>query len=142
MRIISAIVSLVLLLGFSVYASGSQTSTNSPVRLTPAMFNDYEFTLISDKDYLYYLFLEGGSVEETFGNKVKNGGLVGLGEGWRIEHGNTLVFTGVPAIRRPDGTGAFPNPVRHTLQFKSFGEKIVATMDGDKYRRSKFKRPN
>ena len=142
MRIFSAIVSLVLLLGFSVCASGSQTSTNSPVRLTPAMFNDYEFTLISEKDYLYYLFLEGGSVEETFGNKVKNGGLVGLGEGWRIEHGNTLVFTGVPDIRRPDGTGAFPNPVRHTLQFKSFGEKIVVTMDGDKYRRSKFKRPN
>jgi hypothetical protein len=142
MRIISAIVSLVLMLGFSVCAGEPQTGTNSPVRLTPAMFNDYEFTLISDKDYLYYLFLEGGSVDETFGNKVKNGGLVALGEGWRIEHGNTLVFTGVADILRPDGSGAFPNPVRHTLQFKSFGEKIVVTMDGDKYRRSKFKRPN
>ena len=142
MRIVSAIISLVLMLGFSVCEATAQTSTNSPVRLTPAMFNDYEFTLISDKDYLYYLFLEGGSVEETFGNKVKNGGLVGLGEGWRIEHGNTLVFTGVPDIPRPDGIGAFPNPVRHTLQFKSFGKNIVVTMDGDKYRRSKLKRPN
>jgi hypothetical protein len=142
MRIVSAIISLVLILGFSVCEATAQTSTNSPVRLTPAMFTDYEFTLISDKDYLYYLFLENGSVEETSGNKVKNGGLVGLGEGWRIEHGNTLVFAGVPDIPRPEGTGAFPNPVRHTLQFKSFGEKIVVTMDGDKYRRSKFKRPN
>ena len=142
MRIFSAIISLVLMLGFSVCVGESQTSTNSPVRLTPAMFTDYEFTLISDKDYLYYLFLEGGSVEETFGNKVKNGALVGLGEGWRIEHGDTLVFTGVADIRRPDGSAAFANPVRHTLQFKSFGEKIVVTMDGDKYKRSKLKRPN
>ena len=117
MRIFSAIVSLVLLLGFSVCASGSQTSTNSPVRLTPAMFNDYEFTLISEKDYLYYLFLEGGSVEETFGNKVKNGGLVGLGEGWRIEHGNTLVFTGVPDIPSPDAFSAFePGEAYVTVQ--------------------------
>jgi len=51
MRIISAIISLVLMLGFSVCASESQTSKNSPVRLTPAIFNDYEFTLISDKDH-------------------------------------------------------------------------------------------
>jgi hypothetical protein len=140
--IISIIFGLVLMLGFSVCEATAQTSTNSPVRLKPEMFTDYEFTLISDKDYMYYLFLEGGSVEETFGNKVKNGGLVALGEGWRIEHGNTLVFTGVPDIPRPDGSSAFPNPVRHTLQFKSFGEKIVVTMDGDKYRRSKLKRPN
>jgi hypothetical protein len=109
MRIISAIVSLVLMLGFSVCASDSQTSTNSPVLLTPAMFTDYDFTLISDKDYLHYFFMENGSVDETFGNKVKNGGLVALGEGWRIEHGDTLVFTGVADIRRPDGSGAFPN---------------------------------
>jgi hypothetical protein len=142
MRIISAIISLVLLLGFSTCASGSQTNTNSPVRLTPAMFTDYEFTLISDKDYMYYLFLENGSVDETFGNKAKNSGLIALGEGWRIEHGDTLVFTGGADIPRPDDTGAFPNPVRHTLQFKSFGEKIVVTMDGNKYRRSKLKRPN
>ena len=142
MRIISTIISLVLMLGFSVCEATAQTSTNTPVRLTPAMFTDYEYTLISDKDYLYYLFLEGGRVEETFGNKVKNGGIVALGEGWKIEHGNTLVFTGVPDIPRPDGTGAFQNPVRHTLQFKSFGEKIVVTMDGDKYKRSKFKLPN
>src|SRR5580658_4425566 len=105
MRIVFAIISLVLNLGFPVWEATAQTGTNSPVRLTPAMFNDYEFTLISDKDYLYYLFLEDGSVEETFGNKVKNGGLVGLDEGWRIEHGNTLVFTGVPDILRPDGIG-------------------------------------
>jgi hypothetical protein len=142
MRIVSAIISLVLILGFSVCKATAQTSTNSPVRLTPAMFTDNEFTLISDKDYLYYLFLEGGSLDETFGNKVKNGGLVALGEGWRIEHGNTLVFTGVPDILRPDGTGAFPNPVRHTLQFKSFGEKIVVTTDGQRFRRSKLKRPD
>jgi hypothetical protein len=142
MRIVFAIIALVLILGVSVCETTAQTSTNRPVRLTRAMFNDYDFTLISDKDYLHYLFLEGGRVEETFGNKVKNGGLIGLGEGWRIEHGNTLVFTGVPDMPRPAGTGAFPNPVRHTLQFKSFGAKIVVTMDGDKYRRSKFKRPN
>jgi hypothetical protein len=135
--IISIIFSLVLILGFSVCEATAQTSTNSPVRLTPAMFTDYEFTLISDKDYLYYLFLENGSVDETFGNKAKNSGLVALGEGWRIEHGNTLVFTGVP-----DGIGAVPNPVRHTLQFKFFGKNIVVTMDGDKYRRSKLKQPN
>jgi hypothetical protein len=142
MHIIFAIISLVLMLGFSVCEATAQTSTYAPVRLTPAMFTDCELTLISDKDYLYYLFLEGGSVEETFGNKVKNGGPVALGEGWKIEHDNMLVFTGVPDIPRPDGTGASPNPVRHTLQFKSFGEKVVVTMDGDKYKRSKFKRPN
>jgi hypothetical protein len=142
MRIISAIISLVLMLGFSVCAGGSQTNTNIPVRLTPAMFNDYEFTLISDKDYSYYYFQDNGSVEESFGNKEKNGAVVALGEGWRIEHGNTLVFTGGADIPRPDVSSAFPNPVRHTLQFKSFGEKIVVTMDGDKYRRSKLKRPN
>ena len=136
------IISLVLTLGFSAYAGEPQTGTNSPVRLTPATFTDYEFTLISDKDYLYYLFLENGSVDETFGNKGKKSPMVALGEGWRIDHGNTLVFTGVPDMPHPDGTAAFPNPVRHTLQFKSFGEKIVVTMDGDKYRRSKLKRPD
>jgi hypothetical protein len=138
MRIISAIISLVLMLGFSVCEATAQTSTNAPVRLTPAMFTDYEFTLISDKDYLHYSFWENGHVAESFGQKA----IIGLDEGWRIEYGNTLVFTGVPDIPRPDGTGAFPNPVRHTLQFKSFGEKIVVTMEGDKYKRSKFKRPN
>ena len=142
MRIISAIISLVLMLGFSVCAGASPTGTSSPVRLTPAMFNDYEFTLISDKDYSYYYFQDNGSVEESFGNKEKNGGVVALGEGWRIDHGDTLVFTGGSLPPTPDGSGAFPNPVRHTLQFKSFGEKIVVTMDGDKYRRSKLKRPN
>jgi hypothetical protein len=135
--IVSVIFGLVLILGFSVCEATAQTSTNSPVRLKPAMFTDYEFTLISDKDYMYYFFMENGCVDETFGNKEKNGALVALSEGWRIEHGNTLVFTGVP-----DGIGAVPNPVRHTLQFKSFGEKIVVTIDGDKYRRSKLKWPN
>ena len=142
MRIVCAIIGLLLILGFSVCEATAQTSTNSPVRLTPAMFTDYEFTLISDKDYVYYFFMENGSVDETFGNKVKNGALVALGEGWRIEHGNTLVFTGTSLPPAPDGIDAIPNPVRHTLQFKSFGEKIVITMDGDKYRRSKLKRPN
>jgi hypothetical protein len=142
MRIVSAIIGLVLALGFSVCEATAQTSTNSPVRLTPAMFTDYEFTLISDKDYVYYFFMENGSVDETFGNKVKNGALVALGEGWRIEHGNTLVFTGVPDIPSPDGSGAFPNPVRHTLQFKSFGEKIVVTLDGQRFKRSKLKQPD
>src|SRR5262245_51945369 len=83
--------------------SALQAGANRPATLTPAMFTDCEFTLISDKDYLYYSFREGGSVTETFGQKA----LVGLEEGWRIEHGNTLVFTGVP-----DGIGAVPNPVR------------------------------
>jgi hypothetical protein len=131
MRTISAIISLIFILGFSVCASGSQTSTNTPVRLTPAMFNDYEFTLISDTDYAHYLFLEGEGVDVDFGQK--KGAIVGLLEGWRIKDGNTLVFTG-----SADGTG----PERDSLQFKSFGGKIVVTMDGAKYRRSKFKRPN
>src|SRR5689334_17229286 len=107
MRFIVFIFGLGVILGFSVCEAAAQTGTNSPVRLKPAMFTNYEFTLISDKDYLDYLFLEGGSVDETFGNKAKNSGLVALGEGWRIEHDNTLVFTGVP-----DGIGAVPNPVR------------------------------
>jgi hypothetical protein len=142
MRIISAIISLVFMLGFSVCEATAQTSTNSPVQLKPAMFIDYEFTLISYKDYSYYYFQDNGSVEESFGNKKKHGGVVALGEGWRIEHGNTLVFTGAADIPRPDGSGTFPNPVRHTLQFKSFGKNIVVTMDGDKYRRSKLILPN
>jgi hypothetical protein len=140
--IISIIFGLMLILGFSVCEATAQTSTNSPVRLKPAMFTNYEFTLISDKDYLYYFFMENGSVDETFGNKGKNGALVALGEGWRIEHGDTLVFTGAAQPKPPDGIGAFPNPVRHTLQFKSFGEKIVVTTDGQRFRRSKLKRPN
>jgi hypothetical protein len=145
MRIVSVIMGLVLILGFSVGEATAQTSTNnptnsptnSPVRLKPAMFTDYEFTLISNKDYVYYLFLDNGNVDETFGNKGENSPLVALGEGWRIEHGNTLVFLGVS-----DAIGAVPNPVRHTLQFKSFGEKIVVTTDGERFRRSKLKRPN
>jgi len=37
----------VLAILFAAFCAGcSQTSTNSPVRLTPAMFNGYEFTLI------------------------------------------------------------------------------------------------
>jgi hypothetical protein len=144
--IVSIIFGLAFLLGFSVGEASAQTntnktSTNSVVRLKPAMFIDYEFTLISDKDYSYYYFQENGSVSETFGNKGKHSALVALGEGWRIDHGDTLVFTGVPEITAPPGaTNAFPNPVRHTLQFKSFGEKIVVTTDGDRYRRSKLKR--
>ena len=141
MRIVSVIMGLVLILGFSVGEATAQTSTNgptnSPVRLKPAMFIDYEFTLISDKDYVYYFFMDNGSVDETFGGKEKNSPLVALGGGWRIEHGNTLVFLGVS-----DAIGAVPNPVRDTLQFKSFGEKIVVTTDGQRYRRSKIKRPN
>jgi hypothetical protein len=54
--IISIIFGLVHMLGFSVCEATAQTSTNSPVRLTPAMFTDYEFTLISDKVYAHYLF--------------------------------------------------------------------------------------
>jgi hypothetical protein len=139
MRIISIVFSFAIILGFSVCEATAQTSTNNPVRLKPAMFTDYEFTLISDKDYLDYLFMENGSVSETFGQKA----LVGLDEGWRIEHGNTLVFTGVPQPPKPpDGIDAFPNPVRHTLQFKSFGQKIVVTTDGQRFRRSKLKLPN
>ncbi|HEY1663755.1 MAG TPA: hypothetical protein VGI03_15165 [Verrucomicrobiae bacterium] len=137
MRIISTLFGLVLILGFAVGASGQSAGTNAPVRLTPAMFTGYEFTLISDKDYSDYYFSDNGSVEESFGGKGKHDGIVALGEGWRIEHGNTLVFTGAP-----DGIGAVPNPVRHTLQFKSFGKKIVVTADGDRYRRSKLKSPD
>jgi hypothetical protein len=129
MRIISAIISLVLMLGFSVCASESQTSTNSPVRLTPAMFNDYEFTLISNTDYVHYLFLEGEGVDVSFGQKA----IVALSEGWRIKDGNTLVFTALS-----DGSG----PERDSLQFRSFGKNIVVTMDGQRFKRSKFKRPN
>jgi hypothetical protein len=142
MRIVSAIIGFVLILGFSVCEATAQTSTNGPVRLKPEMFTDYEFTLISDKDYLDYLFLDNGSVEDSFGNKVKNGGVVALGEGWRIDHGNTLVFTGAPDIPGPSGSAAFPNPVRHTLQFKSFGQRIVVTTNGQRFRRSKLKLPD
>lgn len=133
LRSILIVICFVLGLGFRAYGSPSSTSTNTPVQLTPEMFSDYEFTLISKKDHLYYYFRDNGSVEETFGQTA----LVALAEGWRIEHGNTLVFTGVP-----DGIGAVPNPVRHTLQFKSFGEKIVVTADGQKFRRSKLKPPD
>jgi hypothetical protein len=135
MRTLSVIIGFSLILGFPMCGSASPTSTNSLVQLTPAMFTGYEFTLISDKDYLYYYFQDNGSVEETFGQK--SGAAVALGEGWRIEHGNTLVFTGVP-----DGIGADPNPVRHALQFKSIGEKIVVTTDGQRFRRSKLKLPD
>jgi hypothetical protein len=86
--------------------------------------------------------MENGSVDETFGNKGKKSALIALGEGWRIEHGDTLVFTGVADVARPDGIGAVPNPVRHTLQFKSFGEKLVVTTDGQRFRRSKLKQPD
>jgi hypothetical protein len=130
--IFSILFRLVVVLGACVCASASQMSTNSPVRLTPAMFDGYEFRLISDKDYVYFLFL-GDRVSETFGQKA----LVGLDEGWRIEHGNTLVFLGLPP-----SSGANPNPVRGSLQFKSFGKTMVVTMDGQKFKRSKFKRPN
>jgi hypothetical protein len=132
--IISIIFGLVVVLGVSVCASATPTSTNSPVWLTPTMFDGYEFTLISDKAYLYYLFL-GDGVSESFGEK--GSGVVGLDEGWRIDHGNTLVFLGAEP-----SSGANPNPVRHTMQFKSFGEKIVVTTDGERFKRSKFKRPD
>src|SRR6516165_12718291 len=118
--VFSIIFGLVVVLGVSVCARASQTSTNSPVRLTPAMFDGYEFTLISSNNYMYYLFL-GDRVSLTFGQK----GLVGLDEGWRIENGNTLVFLGVP-----ESSGADPNPVRGSLQFKSFGKTMVVTTNG------------
>jgi hypothetical protein len=141
--VFSIILGLVVLLGLAIGEASAQTSTNRPVRLTAAMFTGYEFTLISDKDFVYYYFQDNGSVDETFGGKQKHSALVALGEGWRIDHGNTLVFTGVAEIPRPPGdTNAFPNPVRHTMQFKSFGKNIVVTTDGDRFRRSKLKRPN
>jgi hypothetical protein len=140
MRTISIIVAFVLLLGLSLCTSTAQTSTNIPVHLTPAMFNDYELTLVSDKDYTYYLLLEGGSVEASFGQK--NGGVVALGMGWKIKDGNTLVFLGIPPIQPPPGGIPVENPERFTMQFRSFGKNMVVTTDGQKFKRSKFKRPN
>jgi hypothetical protein len=55
---------------------------------------------------------------------------------WKIKDGNRLVFISLPNGTRLD------NPENASLQFKSFGEKIVVRMDGQKFRRSKFKRPN
>jgi hypothetical protein len=130
---IPIIFGLVLTLGFSVCEATAETSTNSPVRLTPAMFTDYEFTLISDKDYAYYLFLDNGSVNSTFGQK--NGALVGLDYGWKIKDGNTLVFLGIPPGIDVE------NSERFSLQFRSFSKSMVVTMDGQKFKRSKFKRP-
>jgi hypothetical protein len=131
MRIISIVLGFVLLLGISVSADGSQMSTNSTVRLTRGMFTGYEFTLISDKDYTYYLFLDDKRVDASYGSK--GGGVVALAFGWRIKDPHTLALTG-----SMDGTG----PERFTMQFKSFGKKIAVTTNGDRYRRTKFKYPN
>ena len=131
--IISIIFGLALILGFSVCEATAQTSTNSPVRLKPAMFTDYEFTLISDKVYAHYLF-DDEVVNEESGDK--NGPSIAFFHWWKIKDGNRLVF-----ISLPDGT-RLDNPENASYQFKSFGEKIVVTMDGQKFRRSKFKRPN
>src|ERR1019366_8436305 len=107
----SIIFGLVLILGFSVCVATAQTSTNSPVRLKPAMFTDYEFTLISDKDYLHYSFRENGRIAESFGQKA----IIGLDEGWRIEHGKTLVFPGAPGVGPANRPRPGPNPRRQTL---------------------------
>jgi hypothetical protein len=133
--IFSVMFCFVLVIGFSVTASASQTRTNSPARLSPAMFDGYEFTLISNTDYVYYLFL-GERVSATFGQK--KGAAVGLAFGWKIKDGNTLVFT---ASSLPPGI-VRENPERASLQFRSFDETTVVTMDGQKFKRSKFKRPN
>jgi hypothetical protein len=133
-RIVSTIVGFALIiLGISGCTSVSQTSTNNPVRLTPAMFSDYELTLISDDVYAHYLFYDE-VVNEESGDK--NGPFIALFHWWKIKDGNRLVFTSLP-----DGT-RLDNPENASYQFKSFGEKIVVTMDGQKFRRSKFKRPN
>ena len=134
MRIVSTIFGFALIiLGISGCASVSQTSTNNPVRLTPAMFSDYELTLISDKVYAHYLFYEE-VVNEESGDK--NGPSIALFHWWKIKDGDRLVFSSLP-----DGTG-LDNPENASFQFKSFGKNLVVTTDGVKYKRSKFKRPN
>ena len=131
-RAISIIVGFALLVGISVGAHGSETGTNSPVRLTAAMFTGYEFTLISKTDYGNYLFLDDKRVDTSFGQI--NGNVIGIDYGWKIKDAHTLAIIGLT----PDGNG----PESYTLQFKSFGKRIVVTTDGARYRRTKFKYPN
>lgn len=123
----------VLLLGFSGCTNTSPKSENGPVHLTPAMFTDYEYTLISDKVYAHYLFYDDTVNEET---GDKNGPLIALFHWWKIKDGNRLVFTSLP-----DGTD-LDNPENESYQFKSFGKDLVVTRDGETYKRSKVKRPS
>ena len=110
---VSILIGLALILGFLVYAFWHSARTNSPIQLTPAMFTDYEFTLISDKRYADYLFV-GSNVKGDSG--WKNEASVGFDYDWKIKDGNTLVFTDVDIT--PAGTAnlefsvlAYPNNV-------------------------------
>jgi hypothetical protein len=135
--IVSIFIGLALILGFLVYAFWHSARTNSPVPLAPAMFDGYEFTLISDKRYADYLF-DGGTVKTTSGQK--NGAAIAMGYGWKIKDGNTLVFTD-PDIM-PAGSGVANLPAeKFSLQFTSFGQTNVVTTAGEEYSRSKFIRP-
>jgi hypothetical protein len=137
--VFSIMLGLVVVLGFAIGEATAQTSTNRPVQLTPEMFTGYELTLISDKNYHVYSFPYRGVVSESFGQK----GVFGADEGWRIDNSNTLTFTALVDTTPAGSTNSgFANPVTHSLQFQSFGDKIVVTTDGQKFTRSKFKRPN
>ena len=137
MRIISIIVGLVLMLGCT---RASQTSTNAPVQLTPEMFNGYEFTLISKKDYEQFSFLYPGSVDVD--NGQVNGGVVGSTLGWKIKDGYTLAFLSIVDPTPQGSTNEIVIPESFSLQFKSFGDDIVVTTEGQKFRRTKFKYPD
>ena len=134
--IFSIFIGLALILGFSVCALWHSARTNSPVPLTPAMFIDYEFTLISDKRYVDYLFI-GGTVKTTSGQK--NGGAVGFTYDWKIKDGNTLVFTDVDIM--PAGSSFHEPQERYSLQFTSFDGTNAVTTAGERFSRSKFIRP-
>jgi hypothetical protein len=141
----SIVVGVVLILGFSACKATAQTNTNHPVPLTPEMFTGYQFTLISDTDYYVYSFPYEGMASEDFGQK-KGGALVGIGEGWRIDNSNTLVFTALvditpadPALRKGF---TFTNPGTHSLQFQSFSNDIAVTTYGQKLKRSSIGQPN
>jgi hypothetical protein len=133
--IVSIFIGLALILGFSVCAHWYRAGTNSPLLLTPAMFDGYEFTLISGKHYVDYLF-DGGTVEATFGQPV------GMVFGWKIKDGNTLVFTDDTELAKmPAGSGVANAAEKFSLQFRSFGGTNVVTTAGERFRRSKLIRP-
>jgi hypothetical protein len=132
---VSIFIGLALILGFSVCAHWHRARTNSPVPLTPAMFDGYEFTLISNKRYADYFF-DGGVVKTTSGQNAA----VAMAYGWKIKDGNTLVFTDVDIM--PAGSIVVVNlGEKYSLQFTSFGPTNVVTTAGERFSRSKFIRP-
>jgi hypothetical protein len=129
----------ILAILFAAFCAGcARTSINRPVPLTPAMFDGYEFTLISENNYFDYV-ISGGNVNFSCGQK--GGGLVGFTFGWKIKDGNTLVFTEGTSSAQAGTVDESPERYAYSFQFRSFDETTAVTMAGDKFRRSKFKLP-